>query len=61
MTLPGFLLKGLSGIWVESFQALYGFEFGWMSFYVVTSLLTIPSILLLYFNRAYMKKHEETL
>jgi len=46
---------------VESFQALYGFEFGWMSFYVVTSLLTIPSILLLYFNRAYMKKHEETL
>jgi PAT family beta-lactamase induction signal transducer AmpG len=61
MTLPGFLLKGLSGIWVESFQTLYGFEFGWMSFYVVTSLLTIPSILLLYFNRAYMKKHEETL
>jgi len=61
MTLPGFALKGLSGIWVESFQTSYGFEYGWMSFYIVTSLLTIPSILLLYFNRAFMQKHEKTL
>jgi len=61
MTLPGFALKGLSGVWVESFQTSYGFEYGWMSFYIVTSLLTIPSILLLYFNRAFMQKHEDTL
>ena len=61
MTLPGFALKGLSGVWVEFFQASYGFEYGWMSFYIVTSLLTIPSILLLYFNRAFMQKHEDTL
>ena len=61
MTLPGFALKGLSGVWVELFQTSYGFEYGWMSFYIVTSLLTIPSILLLYFNRAFMQKHEKTL
>ena len=61
MTLPGFALKGLSGVWVESFQIFYGFEYGWMSFYIATSLLTIPSILLLYFNRAFMQKHEDTL
>ena len=61
MTLPGFALKGLSGVWVESFQTFYGFEYGWMSFYIATSLLTIPSILLLSFNRAFMQKHEEVL
>jgi PAT family beta-lactamase induction signal transducer AmpG len=61
MTLPGFALKGLSGVWVESFQISYGFEYGWMSFYIATSLLTIPSILLLYFNRAFMQNHENTL
>ena len=38
MTLPGFALKGLSGVWVESFQTSYGFEYGWMSFYIATSL-----------------------
>ncbi|MDA9322422.1 MFS transporter, partial [Gammaproteobacteria bacterium] len=37
---PGFVLKGLSGLWVNYLQGIYGDDYGWMGFYVTTSLLT---------------------
>ncbi|MDB0066429.1 MFS transporter, partial [Gammaproteobacteria bacterium] len=37
MTGPGFVLKGLSGLWVNYLQGIYGDDFGWMGFYVTTS------------------------
>ncbi|MDA9123795.1 MFS transporter [Gammaproteobacteria bacterium] len=61
MTGPGFVLKGLSGLWVNYLQGIYGDDFGWMGFYVTTSLLTIPVILFLYFNRHFLIKHENSI
>ncbi|MDB9790145.1 MFS transporter, partial [Gammaproteobacteria bacterium] len=61
MTGPGFVLKGLSGLWVNYLQGIYGDDFGWMGFYVTTSLLTMPVILFLYFNRHFLIKHENSI
>ncbi|MDC3325663.1 MFS transporter [Gammaproteobacteria bacterium] len=61
MTGPGFVLKGLSGLWINYLQGIYGDDFGWMGFYVTTSLLTMPVILFLYFNRHFLIKHENSI
>ena len=61
MTGPGFVLKGLSGLWVNYLQGIYGDDFGWMGFYVTTSLLTMPVIGFLYFNRHFLIKHENSI
>ena len=53
---PGFVLKGLSGVWVNYLQGIYGDDYGWMGFYVTTSLLTMPVILFLYSNRLFLIK-----
>ncbi|MCH1525979.1 MAG: MFS transporter [SAR86 cluster bacterium] len=58
---PGFVLKGLSGLWVSYLQGLYGDNYGWMGFYVTTSLLTLPVIFFLYFNRSFLIKYEQSL
>jgi PAT family beta-lactamase induction signal transducer AmpG len=58
---PGFALKGLSGLWANYLQDIFGFEDGWMGFYITTSLLTIPSILLLFGYRNFLINHEKTL
>ena len=58
---PGFALKGLSGVWVEYLQQIYGFNYGWMSFYISTSLLALPAILFLYFNRHFLINHEKSI
>ena len=58
---PGFILKGLSGLWVSYLQGIYGDNYGWMGFYVTTSLLTIPVILFLFFNRNFLTKYENSL
>ena len=58
---PGFVLKGLSGLWVNYLQGIYGDDFGWMGFYVTTSLLTMPVILFLYFNIHFLIKHENSI
>ena len=58
---PGFILKGLSGLWVSYLQGIYGDNYGWMGFYVTTSLLTIPVILFLFFNRNFLKNYENSL
>ena len=57
---PGFILKGLSGAWVEKLQNLHGLEYGWMYFYIFTSLLTLPVIFLLLTNRGFFKKYEKS-
>ena len=58
---PGFILKGLSGLWVSYLQGIYGDNYGWMGFYVTTSLLTIPVILFLFFNRNFLTNYENSL
>ena len=58
---PGFVLKGLSGLWVNYLQGIYGGDYGWMGFYVTTSLLTMPVILFLYSNRHFLIKHENSI
>lgn len=58
---PGFLLKGLSGMWVENLQEIYGFYYGWMGFYITTSLLTLPCILLLLNTRKFLTSYEKSL
>ena len=58
---PGFALKGLSGVWVNHLQEIFGFEYGWMSFYITTSMLTIPSILLLVNYKNFLIRHEKDL
>ena len=52
MAFLGKLFGGFSGVFVESFQNLYGFSYGWMSFYIFTSCLAIPSMLMIYFNKS---------
>ena len=58
---PGFALKGLSGVWVLYLQSIFGFNYGWMTFYVTTSLLAIPAIIFLYYNRHFLINHEKNL
>jgi PAT family beta-lactamase induction signal transducer AmpG len=58
---PGFAIKGLSGLWANYLQDIFGFEYGWMGFYITTSLLTLPSILLLIGYRNFLINHEKTL
>jgi PAT family beta-lactamase induction signal transducer AmpG len=58
---PGFLLKGLSGMWVENLQEIYGFYYGWMGFYITTSLITLPCILLLLNTRKFLTSYEKSL
>ena len=58
---PGFVLKGLSGVWANHLQEIFGFAYGWMAFYITTSMLTIPSVLLLFSYRNFLTEHEKTL
>ena len=51
MAFLGKIFGGFSGVLVENFQNLYGFNYGWMSFYIFTSLLAIPAILIIFFNK----------
>ena len=60
MAFLGKTFSGFSGILVENFQEIFGFSYGWMSFYVFTSLLAIPAILLIYLNRNFFIKKDAT-
>ena len=51
MAFLGKIFGGFSGVIVENFQSSYGFNYGWMSFYIFTSLLAIPAIILILFNK----------
>ena len=57
MAFLGKVFGGFSGVLVENFQNLYGFNYGWMSFYIFTSMLAAPAILLIYLNRNFFTKH----
>ena len=58
MAFLGKIFGGFSGVLVENFQNLYGFNYGWMSFYIFTSLLAIPAILIIFFNKNFfISKH----
>jgi len=57
MAFLGKVFGGFSGMLVENFQNLYGFNYGWMSFYIFTSMLAAPAILLIYLNRNFFTKH----
>ena len=50
MAILGKFFGGFSGVLVENLQNLYGINYGWMSFYIFTSLLAIPAILMIFFN-----------
>jgi len=51
MAFLGKVFGGFSGVLVENFQHLYGFNYGWMSFYIFTSLLAIPAIIIIFLNK----------
>ena len=51
MAFLGKIFGGFSGVFVETFKSLYGFSFGWMSFYIFTSLLALPAILFIFYNK----------
>ena len=53
MAILGKFFGGFSGVLVENLQNLYGFNYGWMSFYIFTSLLAIPAILMIFFNKTF--------
>ncbi len=51
MMLPGKILAGFSGVLINALGGIYGEGYGWMSFFIFTSILTIPSILLIWFYK----------
>lgn len=58
MMLPGKIFSGFSGVMASYFQSFSSLEFGWMYFYIATSLLTIPSIAFIMINKNFFIKHE---
>ena len=56
MMLPGKIFSGFSGLLANSFKSEYGSETGWMLFFLTTSFLTVPSLLLLLH---YRKVHKD--
>jgi PAT family beta-lactamase induction signal transducer AmpG len=56
MMLPGKIFSGFSGLIADYFKNLYGNDYGWMIFFIITSLLTLPCIvLLLYYSKKELK------
>ncbi len=55
MMLPGKLFSGFSGMIANFFKYEFGVENGWMAFFIFTSFLTLPSLLLLFY---YIKRNK---
>lgn len=51
MMLPGKILAGFSGVLITNLGLIYGDNYGWMTFFIITSSLTIPSIFLIFFYK----------
>ena len=51
MAFLGKVFGGFSGVFVENFQLSYGFNYGWMGFYIFTSMLAIPAIAMIILNK----------
>ena len=56
MAFLGKIFGGFSGVFVENFQNLYDFSYGWMSFYIFTSCLAIPAMILIYLNKGFFNE-----
>ena len=54
MMLPGKLFSGFSGMLANFFKYEFGADNGWMAFFIFTSFLTLPSLLLLFY---YIKRN----
>ena len=54
MMLPGKLFSGFSGMLANFFKYEFGEVNGWMAFFIFTSFLTLPSLLLLFY---YIKRN----
>ena len=59
MAFLGKIFSGFSGIFVENFQEMFGFSYGWMTFYIFTSALALPAISLIFFNRSFFKEKQD--
>ena len=53
MAFLGKIFSGFSGIFVENFQEMFGFSYGWMTFYIFTSALALPAISLIFLNKSF--------
>lgn len=51
MMLPGKIFSGFSGVLANYFQSITNLEVGWMIFFIFTSTLAIPAIILVSFNK----------
>ena len=51
MMLPGKFFGGFSGLLASYFQEISNLTYGWMYFYLFTSLLTVPSIIFIMINK----------
>ena len=54
MMLPGKLFSGFSGVLANFLKYEFGADNGWMAFFIFTSFLTLPSLLLLFY---YIKRN----
>ena len=52
MMLPGKILAGFSGVLITNLGLIFGDYYGWMTFFIITSCLTLPSILLIFFYKS---------
>ena len=60
MAFLGKIFSGFSGIFVENFQEMFGFSYGWMAFYIFTSALALPAITMIFFNKNFFIKKPDT-
>ena len=58
MAFLGKIFSGFSGIFVENFQEMFGFSYGWMTFYIFTSALALPAISLIFLIEAFSKTNK---
>ena len=56
MMLPGKVFSGFSGILADYFQSISGADYGWMLFFIFTSMLAIPAIILISFNKSLIQR-----
>ena len=51
MMLPGKIFSGFSGVLADYFQSITNLEVGWMIFFIFTSILALPAIILVSLNK----------
>ncbi len=56
MMLPGKIFSGFSGVLADSFQSILGNAYGWMLFFIFTSILAIPAIILISLNKSLIQR-----